>query len=121
MIGSLGRPDSSSAGIPNPTRYTRMITGTPRNTSTNTAASSRNGKKTAALLVRTSATTSPTTSTAASMTQNILMSSQKAEATSGNESVNALHEKNVSRTFGHPGLVTIRATRPPMMMIEETP
>src|SRR4051794_8742094 len=97
----------------------RRITGTPRNTSTNTAASSRTGNSAAARLVRTSATTSPTISTATSITQNILMSSQNADSTSGNESLNALQEKNVSRTLAHPGLVTASATRPPMTITDE--
>jgi hypothetical protein len=34
--------------------------------------------------------------------------------------LNALQEKNVSRTFGHPGLVTASATRPPMTITDET-
>src|SRR5436190_17500223 len=119
MIGSLGSPESSNAGIPNPTRYTNRITGTPRKTSTKTADRRRSGNRAATRLVRTSATTSPTIRTAASITQNILMSSQKAFATSGNESLNALHEKKVSRTSGHPGLVTASATSPPMTISED--
>src|SRR5689334_23271165 len=64
--------------------------------------------------------TRPTIRTATSITQNILMSSQKALATSGNESLNALQEKNVSRTLGQPGLVTASATNPPMMISDDT-
>src|SRR6476469_3547537 len=64
--------------------------------------------------------TMPTISTATSITQNILMSSQKAFATSGNESLNALQEKNVSRTVAHPGLVTASATSPPMTTRDDT-
>src|SRR5215211_8309448 len=119
MMGSLGRPESSSAGTPKPTRYTSRITGTPRNTSTKTAASRRSGNRAAALLVRTSAITSPTSSTATSITQNILMSSQNADATSGKESLNALQDKNVSRKIGHPGLVSASATRPPSTTTED--
>src|SRR5581483_12457289 len=97
-----------------------MITGIPRNTSTNTADRRRRGNSAATRLVRMSAITSPTTSTATSITQNILMSSQNAFATSGKESLNALQEKKVSRTFGHPGLVTASATSPPMTMSDDT-
>src|SRR3954454_2090088 len=118
--GSLGKPDSSSAGMPKPTRYTKMITGTPRNTSTKTADKSRSGNKAAARLVRTRAMTRPTIRTATSIRQNILTSSQKAAATSGNESLKALQEKNVSRTVAQPGLVTASATSPPITTTDET-
>src|SRR5438045_1095083 len=96
-----------------------MITGTPRNTSTKTADSSRSGKSAAARLVRISAITSPMISTATSIAQNILMSSQNAFATSGNESLNALQLKKVSRTVAQPGLVTASATSPPMTISDD--
>ena len=78
------------------------------------------GTAPAARLVRTSATTSPRTSTATSTTTNILTSSQKPSRTSGNESLNALQEKKVSRNVGQPGLVSTRAASPPRTMTVET-
>jgi hypothetical protein len=47
------------------------------------------------------------------MTTNIFTSSQNALRTSGKASLKALQEKNVSRTFGQPGLVRTSAARPP--------
>ena len=48
-----------------------------------------------------------------------MTSSQKPERTSGKESTNASREKKVCATSSQPGLVSARAIRPPMTMIEE--
>jgi hypothetical protein len=47
------------------------------------------------------------------------MSSQKPLRMSGNESLNADHEKNVSLTLGHPLLVRMSAASPPITMTVE--
>src|SRR5436305_13308064 len=53
------------------------------------------------------------TSTQISATTISLTSFQKPLRTHGNDCLHWLQEKNVSRTVGHPGLVTINAVRPP--------
>ena len=69
--------------------------------------------------MRISATTRPRTSTTISTTRNSLTSSQKPDRTSGKASLNALHEKKVSRTSGQPGLVSASAASPPRTMTDE--
>src|SRR3954451_12352866 len=111
--GSVGSPEISSAGTPNPTRYTTRIVGTPRKTSVKTTASARSGNSAGAPVVRTSATTRPRTRTAISTVTKIVTSSQKPLSTAGNDVLNASGSKNVARTLSQPGLVTSNAASPP--------